>query len=98
MIKTLVKAFLCPSLTSTSLAIALATCALTACSNSELPSGFSGYECTSIGYVPLDDTNYPYAGLPRIAIETESHRAIKDRETEIPAKPSSDLLRKKPPL
>ena len=86
MIKTLVKAFLCPSLTSTSLAIALATCALTACSNSELPSGFSGYECTSIGYVPLDDTNYPYAGLPRIAIETESHRAIKDRETEIPAK------------
>lgn len=37
-------------------------------------------------YLPLDDTEYPYAGIPRIVIETENHRAIKDRETEIPAK------------
>ena len=35
---------------------------------------------------PLDDTEYPYAGIPRIVIETEGHREIKDRETEIPAK------------
>lgn len=28
----------------------------------------------------------PYAGIPRIVIETENRRAIKDRETEIPAR------------
>ncbi len=39
-----------------------------------------------IDYLPLDDTEYPYAGIPRIVIETEKHQAIKDRETEIPAK------------
>lgn len=37
-------------------------------------------------YLPLDDTEYPYAGIPRIVIETENHRDIRDRETEIPAK------------
>ena len=37
-------------------------------------------------YLPLDDSEYPYAGIPRIVIETENHQAIKDRETEIPAK------------
>lgn len=37
-------------------------------------------------YIPLDDTEYPYAGIPRIVIETENRREIKDRETEIPAK------------
>lgn len=37
-------------------------------------------------YILLDDTEYPYAGLPRIVIETENHREIKDRETEIPAR------------
>ena len=37
-------------------------------------------------YIPLDDTKYPYAGIPRIVIETENRREIKDRETEIPAK------------
>ncbi|SHL04416.1 CotH protein [Fibrobacter sp. UWH5] len=37
-------------------------------------------------YLPLDDSGYPYAGIPRIVIETENFRAIKDRETEIPAK------------
>lgn len=37
-------------------------------------------------YLPLDDTEYPYAGIPRIVIETENHRQILDRETEIPAK------------
>ena len=33
-----------------------------------------------------DDAEYPYAGIPRIVIETEKRQAIKDRETEIPAK------------
>ena len=39
-----------------------------------------------IDYLPIDDSEYPYAGIPRIVIETEDHRAIRDRETEIPAK------------
>ena len=33
-----------------------------------------------------NDKEYPYAGIPRIVIETENQQAIKDRETEIPAK------------
>jgi len=33
-----------------------------------------------------DDKEYPYAGVPRVVIETEYRQAIKDRETEIPAK------------
>ena len=37
-------------------------------------------------YLTLDDTEYPYANIPRIVIETENRRAIEDRETEIPAK------------
>lgn len=37
-------------------------------------------------YLPIDDTEYPYAGIPRIVIETENYRPIKDCETEIPAK------------
>lgn len=41
---------------------------------------------TVIDYLPLDDSEYPYAGIPRIVIETENFREIKDRETEIPAK------------
>ena len=36
--------------------------------------------------LPLNDTEYPYAGIPRIVIETENHRAVKNRETEIPAR------------
>ena len=32
------------------------------------------------------DKEYPYAGIPRIVIETGNRIAIKDRETEIPAK------------
>lgn len=37
-------------------------------------------------YLPIDDSKYPYAGIPRIVIVTENYRKIKDRETEIPAK------------
>ncbi len=33
-----------------------------------------------------DDAEYPYADIPRIVIETEYRQAVKDRETEIPAK------------
>lgn len=32
------------------------------------------------------DEEYPYAGIPRIVIETENRQAIKSRKTEIPAK------------
>ena len=41
---------------------------------------------TEINYLPLDDSEYPYAGIPRIVIETENNKPIADRETEIPAK------------
>lgn len=41
---------------------------------------------TELNNLPIDDSEYPYAGIPRIVIETENHREIKDRETEIPAK------------
>lgn len=57
--------------------------------------------CDSISEdLPLEDSEYPYAGIPRIVIETENHQAIKDRETEVPAKlqiwganaPESDVM------
>ena len=51
-------------------------------SNTDLSSSSSSIK----EYLPLDDTEYPYAGIPRIVIETAKHQAIKDRETEIPAK------------
>ena len=35
--------------------------------------------------LPIDDSVYPYAGLPRIVIETENFAGIRDRETEIPS-------------
>ena len=40
----------------------------------------------SPNYLPLDDSEYPYANLPRIVIETEDFAQIRDRETKIPAK------------
>lgn len=33
----------------------------------------------------MDDSEYPYAGLPRIVIETEDFAGVRDRETEIPS-------------
>lgn len=36
-------------------------------------------------YLMMDDTRYPYAGLPRVVIETENFRELRDRETEFPA-------------
>jgi hypothetical protein len=68
---------------------------LCACSNSdgvdyanyaENTTNSEEYWNTKVDYLPLDDTEYPYAGIPRIVIETENHQEIKDRETEIPAK------------
>ena len=56
-------------------------------SDSNIPkvqeTSFSSKELDNL---PLDDSEYPYAGIPRIVIETENHQKIKDRETEIPAK------------
>lgn len=51
-------------------------------------------------YLPCDDSEYPYANLPRFVIETEDFVQIRDRETKIPAKlqiygkdaPESDVL------
>ena len=35
--------------------------------------------------LPIDDSMYPYAGLPRLVIETKDFAGIRDRETEIPS-------------
>lgn len=64
---------------------AFVTIAFIACSNNELVEP-NDNDDTVIDYIPLDDTEYPYAGIPRIVIETENRREIKDRETEIPAR------------
>ena len=37
-------------------------------------------------FLPLDDSEYPYADLPRLVIETEDFAQIRDRETKIPSK------------
>ena len=50
--------------------------------------------------LPIDDSMYPYADLPRIVIETENFTGVRDCETEIPSKlqiygkrsPESDVL------
>lgn len=36
-------------------------------------------------YLPMDDSEYPYADVPRVVIETEDYHEIRDRETEIPS-------------
>lgn len=63
-------------------AIALAAI-FAGCSNSEC---VWDYCCGDTDYLPIDDSEYPYAGLPRVVIETENLRKVKDRENEIPAK------------
>ncbi len=37
-------------------------------------------------YLPFDDSEFPYAGLPRVVIETENFSQIRDQSTEHPAK------------
>lgn len=60
------------------------TCGFTACSNS---ANCFDDSCDDVkNYLPLDDTEFPYVGIPRIVIETEDRQEIKDRETEVPAK------------
>ena len=72
-------------------------CLVLGCSNSEGVDGTgwddiivsqdsNGFADSSIDYLPLDDSEYPYAGIPRVVIVTENFRQIRDRETEIPAK------------
>lgn len=67
-------------------------CLISACSNSndanyaEITTNSEEYWNTKVDYLPLDDTEYPYADIPRIVIETVNHLEIRDRETEIPAK------------
>ena len=46
----------------------------------------SSSEMVTLDVLELDDKEYPYADIPRVVIETENRVAIKDRETEIPAK------------
>lgn len=62
----------------------------TACSNSKSvdwdESNTDWDSAISSNNIPLHDTKYPYAGIPRVVIVTENNREIKDRETEIPAK------------
>ncbi len=36
-------------------------------------------------YLPMDDSVYPYANLPRVVIETENFAGVRDQETEIPS-------------
>lgn len=36
-------------------------------------------------YLPLDDSEYPYADLPRLVIETVDFQQIRNKETEVPA-------------
>ena len=40
---------------------------------------------TSPDYLVLDDSEYPYADLPRVVIETENFAEIRDRETVFPS-------------
>ena len=68
-------------------ALAFAAVVLCACSNSEgeIPSA-STTSSAAPKYLPLNDTEYPYAGIPRIVIETENKSEVEDIVTEIPAK------------
>jgi len=51
-------------------------------------------------YLPVDDSEYPYAGVPRLVIETEGFQDIRNTDVEIPAQlqvwneknPASKLL------
>lgn len=56
----------------------LVFCMLTACEN----PGYVAHD----DYIPLDDREQAYTGLPRVVIETERRQQIWDREKEVPAK------------
>lgn len=67
-------------------------CLVLGCSNSEGMDGTGwddiivSQDSDKLDYLPIDDSEYPYAGIPRVVIVTENYQKIKDRETEIPAK------------
>lgn len=67
-------------------------CLVLGCSNSEGVDGTGwddiivSQDSDKLDYLPIDDSEYPYAGIPRVVIVTENFRQIRDRETEIPAK------------
>ncbi|WP_298767858.1 CotH kinase family protein [uncultured Fibrobacter sp.] len=86
---------------------------IVACSNSEYAEMVDSADASDSGmycvldtsemqqdYLPLDDSEYPYAGIPRIVIKTNNFRKIKDRETDVPAQlqvwgrnaPESDVM------
>ena len=68
-------------------ALAIAALFFCACSNSEGEVSIASVaHPAQKKYLPLNDTEYPYAGIPRIVIETDNKAEVKDRETEIPAK------------
>ena len=62
--------------------------------------GENSSQAADSAYLPLDDSEYPYAGLPRLVIETENFGQINNKETKVPArlqfygenKPSSEIL------
>ena len=62
--------------------------------------GENSSQAADSAYLPLDDSDYPYAGLPRLVIETENFGQINNKETKVPArlqfygenKPSSEIL------
>ena len=72
--------------------MAFTVCFFGACSNSVLDVDSDEQtdavliHSVALNFLELDDSEYPYAGIPRIVIETENRETINDRETEIPAK------------
>ena len=44
------------------------------------------YWNSKVDYLPLNDSEYPYAGIPRLVIKTNNLQTINDRDTKIPAK------------
>ena len=38
-----------------------------------------------LDYLPLDDSSYPYAGLPRLVLETDNFVQIRNTETDVSA-------------
>lgn len=110
-----IKTFLFSLQVLTNLFIIFSICIYTACSNSNSEDfngsiSFADWDTSDttvsspseiIHNLPLDDMEYPYAGIPRIVIETEHNQAINNCETEIPARlqiwgeygPESDILK-----
>ena len=72
----------CRVLFAAMLAFALSV-TLGACSNSDCAWDDT---CGEFDYLPLDDTKYPYVGIPRIVIKTDDGSDVSSQIIEIPAK------------